>query len=179
MIRFGERSRAFAHRAGRAPARSPWACSRPARLLRLLAVSGCSAPSTLLDTAGSLNNLGRLLRDLGQPDKAEPLFLRAIAVGREQLQQFLVQGHSWPEVEAPFVSMRLAQKPCTARSVVVHLSCVPVAARKMSSRLTQRGPGTALSVAAGRYPRIFQSRPSPGEVRCARSRSAAPMCPAR
>jgi hypothetical protein len=53
------------------------------------------------------------------------------------------------------------------------------AVRKKSSRLTQRGRGTALSVAAGRCPRIFQSRPSPGEVRCARSWSAAPMCPAR
>ena len=37
------------------------------------------------DTALSLSNLGRLLRDLGQPDKAEPLFLRAIAVGDKGL----------------------------------------------------------------------------------------------
>jgi hypothetical protein len=33
------------------------------------------------DTATSLSNLGRLFRDLGRPDEAEPLFLRAIAVG--------------------------------------------------------------------------------------------------
>jgi tetratricopeptide (TPR) repeat protein len=36
-------------------------------------------------TATSLNNLGRLFRDLGQPDKAEPLFLRAIAAGDQTL----------------------------------------------------------------------------------------------
>jgi tetratricopeptide repeat protein len=32
------------------------------------------------DTAMSLSNLGRLLRDLGETDKAEPLFLRAVAI---------------------------------------------------------------------------------------------------
>ena len=37
------------------------------------------------DTATYLSNLGRLLRDLGQADKAEPLFLRAIAVGDKAL----------------------------------------------------------------------------------------------
>jgi tetratricopeptide (TPR) repeat protein len=36
-------------------------------------------------TARSLNNLGRLLRDLGQSDKAELLFQRAIAIGDKPL----------------------------------------------------------------------------------------------
>jgi hypothetical protein len=37
------------------------------------------------DTAMTLSNLGRLFADLGQPDKAEPLLLRAIAVGDKVL----------------------------------------------------------------------------------------------
>jgi len=35
--------------------------------------------------ATSLSNLGRVLRDLGQTDKAEPLFLWAIAIGDKAL----------------------------------------------------------------------------------------------